>query len=602
MSERRYVRSFAALQALHYLPLGLLVPVEILIMQARGLTAAQIGAVIAVIGLTTALLELPTGGLADVVGRRLVLVVGALVTLSSLLLLAFAGTFAVFVVSALLFSVGKALESGPLESWFVDAVNDLHEPGTVRDTVLTRGLSRGETAVGLSLAVGAVAGGGLAELSRRAGVPASGDAVVVALSVPLLLAAALVVAQVVALLVLMDPHPHPRQGLGQVARGVPSAVADAARLVVGDAVLRWFGLRWLLIPAGFLAFELVTPIRLSDLLSDPATAAAVLGPLVAICFIASAVGATVAPWIRRRVGPLLGAGLATAAAGLAFTVAGLGGVVGLAVALVAAHLIIGPVNALNGPFLHARVPSSRRATMLSFESVVANLSVAAGALVLGGVTGSLGTAAAFGLAGLLTGLAALPLLGVAMVLRRERGNTNSTVAEATHSSTDVWLPGHADSEPPQLARGHRAAPGPPDDVRLSIELRVGFPIDDEALSELHRCAFDGLPGVRAAPVPWAERLQRHSLTWVGAFDADDLVGFVHLCWDGGSHAFVLDTMVHPEHQRRGIGRSLLRAAAAEGERAGCHWLHVDYEPHLQAFYRESCGFRPTEAGLLRLTR
>lgn len=88
-------------------------------------------------------------------------------------------------------------------------------------------------------------------------------------------------------------------------------------------------------------------------------------------------------------------------------------------ALVLAHLVIGPVNALNGPFLHARVPSSRRATMLSFESVVAHLSVAAGAVVLGALAAGPGTAAAFTLAGVLTASAALPLLGVARVVRRE---------------------------------------------------------------------------------------------------------------------------------------------------------------------------------------
>ena len=30
-----------------------------------------------------------------------------------------------------------------------------------------------------------------------------------------------------------------------------------------------------------------------------------------------------------------------------------------------------------------------------------------------------------------------------------------------------------------------------------------------------------------------------------------------------------------------------------------HWLHVDYEPHLEPFYR-ACGFTPTLAGLLGL--
>jgi len=32
---------------------------------------------------------------------------------------------------------------------------------------------------------------------------------------------------------------------------------------------------------------------------------------------------------------------------------------------------------------------------------------------------------------------------------------------------------------------------------------------------------------------------------------------------------------------------------------GAEWLHVDFEPHLEGFYR-ACGFRPTEAGLIRL--
>ena len=35
--------------------------------------------------------------------------------------------------------------------------------------------------------------------------------------------------------------------------------------------------------------------------------------------------------------------------------------------------------------------------------------------------------------------------------------------------------------------------------------------------------------------------------------------------------------------------------------AGCDWLHVDYEPHLAAFYTEACGFSSTSAGLRTLT-
>ncbi len=92
----------------------------------------------------------------------------------------------------------------------------------------------------------------------------------------------------------------------------------------------------------------------------------------------------------------------------------------------------------------------------------------------------------------------------------------------------------------------------------------------------------------------------HSLAYVCAYRGEQLVGFVNVAWDGGIHAFILDTTVHPDVQRRGVGVELVRLAAEAARAGGCHWLHVDYEPHLKTFY-ERCGFFHTEAGLMRLT-
>jgi predicted N-acetyltransferase YhbS len=121
-----------------------------------------------------------------------------------------------------------------------------------------------------------------------------------------------------------------------------------------------------------------------------------------------------------------------------------------------------------------------------------------------------------------------------------------------------------------------------------------FDVDNVALSRVHGAAFG-----HDRTDPWRERLERHSLTWVGAFDGDALVGFVNVTWDGGEHAFLLDTAVLPDRQGQGIGGLVVTCAVEEARATGCSWLHVDHVPELTAFYARA-GFRPTAAGLLPL--
>ena len=90
-----------------------------------------------------------------------------------------------------------------------------------------------------------------------------------------------------------------------------------------------------------------------------------------------------------------------------------------------------------------------------------------------------------------------------------------------------------------------------------------------------------------------------SLGYVCAFLKEALVGFVYVAWDGGVHAFLLDPTVRTGVQRQGIGSELVRRAADLARSKGAEWLHVDFEPHLEEFYRK-CGFKETCAGLIRL--
>ena len=102
----------------------------------------------------------------------------------------------------------------------------------------------------------------------------------------------------------------------------------------------------------------------------------------------------------------------------------------------------------------------------------------------------------------------------------------------------------------------------------------------------------------AGPASFVPILER-SLAHVGAYDGEMLVGFVNVAWDGGIHAFILDTCVAASHRRRGIALQLVERAATVARARGAAWLHVDFEPHLEGFYRQ-CGFGPTAAGLMRL--
>lgn len=122
-------------------------------------------------------------------------------------------------------------------------------------------------------------------------------------------------------------------------------------------------------------------------------------------------------------------------------------------------------------------------------------------------------------------------------------------------------------------------------------------VDSLDLNRLHAEAF----GHPLLDSDWKGRLATHSLGWVCARLGPELLGFVNVIWDGGEHAYILDTVVSPLARHRGIGTELVKRAVDAVRAAGCTWLHVDFETDLTGFYLDSCGFRITAAGLMSLS-
>ena len=124
-----------------------------------------------------------------------------------------------------------------------------------------------------------------------------------------------------------------------------------------------------------------------------------------------------------------------------------------------------------------------------------------------------------------------------------------------------------------------------------IDIKVNFELTNSDLNELFFSAWKEHHWIDFIP------MLSKSLVNISAFSKGNLIGFVNVAWDGGIHAFLLNTTVHRDWQRMGIGKKIIERAVTEAKERKVVWIHVDYKKKYRDFYR-SCGFQPTEAGLI----
>ncbi|MGY1641457.1 MFS transporter [Geodermatophilus sp. SYSU D00703] len=373
LGVRAATRRYVGLTALRWLPIGLSTPVTVLLASARGLSPADIGVVVAVYSVVTLALELPTGGLADAIGHRPVLLLSGALTAAGLLATVVADSVALFALAWALMGMGRALDSGPLEAWYVDTVRTADPAADV-----TPGLSRAAAADGAGLCLGAVLGGALPLLAG------SGSR---ALALPVLVAAALAVASLAAVAVLVVPVGTPRAGGTAALRAalgeVPAVVRDTSRLVVRDRLLRRLLAISLLVGTVLTTLELLGPLHVADLVGSSTEGSAAFGVVIAASYGVAGVGALLAPAARRSArGSVAAASVGLAVLGaLAVAAVGVAGDVVLAgMAFAVFHLTNATAWPLWKDLLHARVGAGQRSTALSASSL---------ALMVGGLGGSL---------------------------------------------------------------------------------------------------------------------------------------------------------------------------------------------------------------------
>ncbi|WP_369217532.1 MFS transporter, partial [Streptomyces flavofungini] len=298
-ARRRYV----TVSVLFWLPLGLAIAPQLLLFTERGMSLATIAGFFAAHSLTAAALELPTGGLSDVLGRRAVLVAAGLLDLVAFLLGGLGTTAGALALGMAVKGAGRALSSGPAEAWYVDTVQAAAGP----DAELRTGLARGGAATAGALAVGTLVGGALPwllglgpDLGARLDQATSGR--VIPLAVPALLAAALDVLFVVYVLTALPEPPRRPATPRAVLRGVPATIVTGLRLGGGDALVRRVLLSAAAAGGALAAVELLTPGRAAALTGDTEKGAVLYAGLACAGFLCSALGNHLAPLAARCTG------------------------------------------------------------------------------------------------------------------------------------------------------------------------------------------------------------------------------------------------------------------------------------------------------------
>ncbi len=372
LTAKAAMRRYLILTALRWLPPGLLFPVFIMLPLSRGLSLSELGLAAAMQGLVVFALELPTGGLADSLGRRPVLVLSTVVSIVSIGLFLVAQTFTAFAIAFALQGVYRALDSGPLDAWYVDTARAA-DP----DAPIGKGMSAHGTVLGVAIAAGSLASGGLVALHPIPAIDPLVGPVIVALAV-----------QVVGLfmILLLMTEQRSEGGIRGVMRSVvavPSTIAAGVGLLRRSRVLLALVGVELFWGFGMVSFESLMPVRLAEVVGGNEAAAAVTGPVVAVAWIASAGGSAVTPLLTRWIGVAPTAALMRVLQGI--TVAGMGffaGLGGIIAAYIACNTVHGTSNAVHMTLLHRQAEDRVRATVVSLNSWISQPASALGVIVM----------------------------------------------------------------------------------------------------------------------------------------------------------------------------------------------------------------------------
>lgn len=411
---KQLIRRYYAYSGLYTLAASVIWGVNTLFLLDAGLSISEVFIANSAWSAGTMIFEIPTGVVADTIGRRasflLSLGVLAVTTIAYVALASLGLGLLAFALVSLLIGLGFTFYSGAMEAWLVDGLVEAGFRGEL-DSIF----SRGQIVSGAAMLIGTVGGGLLGQID---------------LAIPFIVRSGLLV--ILLAMAFVGMH-----DLGFKPRRVELKDLPAEALRIGRAGVA-FGwahrsLRLLMLATavqmGIFAWAWYAwqPYFLELLGEDAIWVAGVVAALLATSMmVGNGLVELVTRWCGRRTTVFVWAGSA-----LALALVGVGAVTEFfpAVALLfLGGVAIGVQSPVRQAFVHRIVPSEQRATVISFDSMISGGGSVVGQTGLGALAERQSFSAGYVAGGLAT-LAAVPLL---MLIRREASDADFFVGTGPH--------------------------------------------------------------------------------------------------------------------------------------------------------------------------
>lgn len=302
------------------------------------------------------LFEIPTGVVADTIGRRVSYMAGTLTLMATTLLYVMlweiSGPFWAWALVSLLLGLGFTFFSGAVEAWLVDALNATGFTGDLEQI-----FGRGQIVTGIGMLTGSVIGGYVAQITS--------------LGVPFVMRAVVLVAMFFFAWKAM-------KDLGFKPHKAESTLGEMKSIASNSIEYGWRvpSVKWIMLSApftagvGIYAFYALQPYLL-ELVGDP-EAYGIAGITAALVAGSQIIGGILAPRIRRLF-KLRTSALMLAVGGGAIALALIGVIENfyLAVGLIAIWAMLSAAAMpIRQSYVNGMIPSRQRATILSFDSML----------------------------------------------------------------------------------------------------------------------------------------------------------------------------------------------------------------------------------------